>query len=88
MKHVEEIDMKCLHVLCIQCYSVLNVEKVLLTSFICLNSFYVLVYNTARFFPHFPLDYLAMYIVHIHGLFIYLHGSRVEPHPIDAFDWL
>ena len=39
-------------------------------------------------FQRFTLDSLAVYIVYIHGLFIYLHGSRVEPHPIDAFDWL
>jgi len=36
----------------------------------------------------FPLDGLAVYIVHMYGLFIYLHGSHVEPHPINAFDWL
>ena len=48
---------------------------------------YIISYTTARFFPRFTLDGLAVYIVHIHGLFIYLHGSNVEPHPIDAFDW-
>jgi len=32
-------------------------------------------YNTARYFPRFPLDGLAVYIVHINGLFIHLHGS-------------
>ena len=45
-------------------------------------------YNTARYFARFPLDSLAVYIVRINGLFIYLHGSRVEPYPIDAFNWL
>jgi len=49
---------------------------------------YTTVYNTARLFPCFPLDGLAVYIVHMYGLFIYLHGSHVEPHPISAFDWL
>ena len=49
---------------------------------------YVEIYNTARFFPRFPSDGLVLYIVYIHGLFIYLHGSRMEPHPINAFDWM
>ena len=47
-----------------------------------------LFFNTARYFRRFPLDGLAMYIVNLNGLFIYLHGPRVEPHTIDAFDWL
>jgi len=38
--------------------------------------------------PRFPLDGLVVYFVYIHGLISYLHGSRVEPHTIDAFDWL
>jgi len=48
----------------------------------------ILYYNTARFGPCFSLDGLAMYISHIHGFFFYIHASRVEPHPIDSFDWL
>jgi len=36
----------------------------------------IYIYNTAGFFPRFPLDSLAVYIVYIHDLFIYLHGSR------------
>ena len=46
------------------------------------------IYNTARFFPCFPLYGLAVYIVHIYGLFFNIHGYRVEPHPFDSFDWL
>mgnify|MGYP000084268974 CR=1 FL=1 len=45
------------------------------------------IYNIARFFPRFLLDSLVVYIVYIHSLFIYLHGSHVEPHPIDMFDY-
>jgi len=36
----------------------------------------IYIYNTAGFFPRFPLDSLAVYIVYIHDLFIYLHGAR------------
>jgi len=42
------------------------------------------IYNTARFFPCFPLYGLAVYIVHIYGLFFNIHGYRVEPHPFDS----
>ena len=41
---------------------------------------YIHVYNTAIFFPRFPLDGLVVYIVHIHGFFLHIYGSRVEPH--------
>ena len=37
------------------------------------------------FSPEFSIGW---YIAHIHGFFFYIHGSRVEPHPIDLFDWL
>ena len=40
------------------------------------------------FYPCFPLDGLAGYIVHSHGFFFYIRGSLVESHPIDLFDWL
>ena len=49
--------------------------------------FYITYYNTALF-SYFPLYGLAGYIVHIHGFFFNIHGSRVEPLPIDLFDWL
>jgi len=49
---------------------------------------YLYIYNTARFFPCFPLYGLAVYTVHIHGFFFYKHGSHVEPHQVYSFDWL
>ena len=42
-----------------------------------------ILYNTARLFPCFPLDGLAVNIVHIHGFFLHIHGSHVEPHRFD-----
>jgi len=41
------------------------------------NVICIYIYNTARYFPRFPLDGLVVYIVHINGLFIYLHESSV-----------
>jgi len=43
-----------------------------------MHNFYIRIYNTTRFCPCYPSD----------GLFSYIHGSRVEPHQIDSFDWL
>ena len=38
--------------------------------------------------PCYPVDGLAVYIVHIHGFFFHIHGSRVKPHKLDSFDWI
>ena len=35
-------------------------------------------YNTARLFPCFPLDGLAVYMKNIHGFFFHIHRSRVS----------
>ena len=55
-------------------------------SVIYINIYYI--YNTARCFPRFQLDFLVVYIFHIHGFFFYIHGSRMEPRLIDKFDLL
>ena len=66
-------------------YKLVNIKRYIPHIYIYI---YLFIYDTAILLPRFPLNSLAVYIVYIHGLFIYLHGYRVEPHPIDEFDWL